>query len=205
MLARAVIYAARDAHPAFDKQSTPDAVALRRLATLQQGWLAEISRFKRDAVHVAQVIALPLDVFADGVAIDTHLHVHGGSVQFTDSSRRDGDLQLVEYPLRLTTQWAWTPRAYIRARQLFLLDSAELWTDVASVTLDLFPAGPDDLVPTDALVLPGQCQRAGTTALAQFMAGRAGVQVADDGAVNSYLDEVTDRKRAKVSVIREVY
>lgn len=205
MLARAVVNSARDAHPAFDKQSTSDAVALRRLASLQQGWLAEISRYKRDAVHAAQVIALPLDVFTDGVAIDTHLHVHGGSVQFTDTNRPDQELALVEYPLRLSTLWSWVPRGYIRARQLFLLDSAELWADVASVTLDLFPAGPDDLAPGDELMLPGQCQRACETALAQFMAGRASVSVPDDGAIESYLDEVTDRKRAKVSVIREVY
>lgn len=206
MLAGVAVSAARDAHPAFDKASTPTAVALRQLAQFQQGWLAAIARYKRDAVHAGQTIALAeATLFTTGVALDEHLAVHGGSVTWKDAARRPVDLQLVEYPLRLSLERTWRPRGYIRARTLILLDTADLWADVASVTLDLFPAGADDLAEDDALVLPGQCLRACTEALAGFMAGRAEVNVASTGAVESYLDEVTDRKRAKIGVIREVY
>lgn len=204
MLVRDVVTGARDTHPACDKKSTPDAVACRFLARWQQGLLTEITRWKRDALHVAQEIDLPLAVFADGEALDDPLVVHGGKLVYVDTGNDPIDLQLVEYPLRLDTFVP--PAAYVRAGTLFLLGRAEDWTDFSQIVLDLFPRGPDTVHLGTELLLPGTPQRAAVAALGAFMCGRAKVEAPDPAAaVNSYLDEVTGRHIAKVGQIREVF
>lgn len=206
MLASSVIYQARDCDSSFDKQSTPDPVALRFLARYQQGLLAEIARWKRDAVHLSQTIALPLASFAAGQALSAHLSVHGITVNFTDTDRDPVPLRLVEYPLKLERYNE--PTGYIRARTLFLLgDETEDWSEMSGLTVDLFPAGADAITMTEDLVLPGSAQRACVDAVAGFMAGRAKVRLGFDPNVTHelYLDEVTERTRAKVTTIREVW
>lgn len=206
MDAAGIINGARDAHPALDKKSTPDHVALRWLAKYQQGLLTEIAQWKPDALHVDQEIDLPLVDFDAGEALDEYLVLHGGTITFVDTQRKPEPLVLVDYLLRLDQPPPLA--AYVRAGTLFLLGTAEDWTDVSTVTLDLFPAGPDALELTEELLLPGTPRRACEAALATFMATRAEVanKVPDPaGAVDSYLDEITGRRRAKVGRIREVF
>lgn len=220
ILASAVVNAARDIHPAFDKQSTPDAPALRQLARYQQGLLAAIAETKLDRVRVGQTITLPLVSFEQGVKLDPYIRVHGATVYTTDSPTVAIDVELVEYPGRLDGQLlglrmperVWPPAilggpaAYIEAGFLKLLGNAQDWTNVEKIVVDLFPVGPDELKPTDELLLPGQPLRACVADLSNFMAVRAGVKVPDGIADReSYLDEVTERRRAKVGQIREVW
>lgn len=211
MIPRDVINQARDADSSFDKQSTPDAVALRFLARYQQGLLAEIARWKRDALHSAQTIALPLADFTAGTALNAHLSVHGVTANYTDADRQSVPVRLVEYPLKLDRYPDDdAPTAYIQARSIFLLGEKgdfSVWDDMVSVTVDLFPQGPDTLALDTALILPGSPQRACVDALAGFMAGRAKVRLGFDPSVTheQYLDEVTERTRAKVTTIREVW
>lgn len=210
ILASAVLMAARDVHPAFDKQSTPDAPALRHLAQYQQGLLAAIAETKLDRVHVAQSFTMPLVNFDQGVTLNAYIRVHGATATPIDTQVPPFDVELVEYPLRLDDRkwadWRWKPRAYIEAGVMKLLGTAEDWNDIASVTVDLFPVGPDDLTMRTPLVLPGQPMRICVADLAAFMAVRAGVSVPDPlGARESYLDEVTERRRAKVGVIRDLW
>lgn len=208
MDAKTVLNQSRDVDPAFDKQSTPDAVALRFLARYQQHLLSKIAHFKRDALHTAQTIALPLANFAAGTAINAHLSIHGVSVSFTDANRDPEPVRLVEYPLKLDPyHHHHYPTAYIRARTLFLLGEADDWTDMKTVTIDLFPAGNDAITMTEALLLPGSAQRACVDAVAGFMAARAKVKLNFNplDSEDSYLDEVTERRRAKVGTIREFF
>lgn len=206
MDAAKVLNQSRDVDPAFDKQSTPDAVALRFLARYQQHLLSKVAHFKRDAVHTAQTVALPLANFAAGTAISAHLSVHGVSVSFVDTDRDPVPVRLVEYPLKLG-HYHHQPTAYIRARTLFLLGEAADWTDMKTVTIDLFPAGNDAITMTETLLLPGSAQRACVDAVAGFMAGRAKVKLNFNpfDSEESYLDEVTERMRAKVGVIQETF
>lgn len=220
MLASAVVNAARDVHPAFDKQSTPDAPALRRVARYQQGILAAIAETKLDRVRVGQEITFPLVSFENGVILNPYIRVHGATVYTTDSPSVAVDVDLVEYPERLDGQIIgfrmpdriWPPgilggpAAYITAGVFKPLGAAADWLSVARVVVDLFPVGPDELKPTDALLLPGQPLRACVADLASFMGVRAGVPVPDPTPDReSYLDEVTERRRAKVGQIREVW
>lgn len=206
--ARQAIDTARDVHPAFSHDSTPDAVALRRLALYQQELLAKIVEARLDAVHEEQTIALPLTDFDAGVLLNPYLRVHGGSVTYTDSTvRRPQPLRFVEYPLRLDEIVTDDePKVYLAAGRLMLLGTVESWQNIASITVDLFPRGPDTLKLNETLVLPGSPLRACAADLAAFMAVRAGVTVTDpQPAQTGYLDEVTERRRAHVGTVRETW
>lgn len=216
----AAINAARDFSPAFDRQSTPDIVALRQGARYQQGLLAAIAETKLDRVHVVQSIPLPLTRFDQGVELNPYIRVHGATAYTTDAPEIAVDVEIVEYPERLDASvaglrmpdrlwpptWLGQPSAYIAAGFFKLLGTATDWISIARIEVDLFPTGPDDVKLTDALVLPGQPLRACVADLAAFMGLRAGVAMPDpSGARESYLDEVTERRRVKVGTIREVW
>lgn len=216
----AAINAARDFSPAFDRQSTPDIVALRQGARYQQGLLAAIAETKLDRVHVTQTITLPLVSFALGVPLTPYIRVHGATAYTTDSPEVAVNVELVEYPERLDVNvpglrmpdrvwpptWLGQPSAYITGGVLKLLGAADDWSTIARIEVDLFPVGPDVVQLADELVLPGQPLRACVADLAAFMGLRAGVAMPDPtGARESYLDEVTERRRAKVGQIREVW
>lgn len=216
----AAINAARDFSPAFDKQSTPDIVALRQAARYQQGLLAAIAETKLDRVHVTQTITLPLVRFDQGVELNPYIRVHGATAFTTDAPEVPVNVEMVEYPERLDANvaglrmpdriwpptWLGRPSAYIKAGFLTLLGTADDWTTIDRIEVDLFPTGPDEVTLNDALVLPGQPLRACVADLAAFMGLRAGVPMPDPtGARESYLDEVTERRRVKVGTIRETW
>lgn len=216
----AAINAARDFSPAFDRQSTPDIVALRQGARYQQGLLAAIAETKLDRVHAMQTITLPLTRFDQGVQLDPYIRVHGATGYTTDSPAIAINIELIEYPERLDASvgglrmpdrlwpptWLGRPSAYVEAGFLKLLGSADDWTTIARIEVDLFPTGPDEVKLAEELMLPGQPLRACVADLAAFMGLRAGIAMPDPtGARESYLDEVTERRRAKVGTIREVW
>lgn len=204
MLAKEAVNAARDVHPKFDKQSTPDPPALRHLAQYQQELLAAIAETKIDAVHEKQQINFPLVDFSAGAVLHPVLRVHGATVHFIDTDRKPENVTLVEFPLRLDE--CRFPAAYIEAGVFKPLGIADDWEEVSHVVVDCFPLGPDELAPNDDLVLPGSPMRACVASLSAFMAVRAEVSVPDPNrARESYLDEVTQRKRAKVGRIREIW
>lgn len=212
MRPRDAINSARDLHPAFDKRSTPDVVALRHLALYQQDLLAKIAETKLDRLHVSQTIPLPLAHFDDGAQIDPYLRVHGGKVLWnttTFPTLQPAPLEIVEYPLRLDYVLDTSkPAAYIEAGVLKLLGVAQDWTDFATIVLDLFPQGPEVIGIDDQMLLPGSPMRACVASLGLFMGGRAIPPVTpavDAGAQDSYIDEVTERRRAVVGTIRETW
>lgn len=205
--ARDVINAARDFHPLFTRQSTPDIVALRRIARYQQSLLTDIARLAADRVHTSQTITVPFADFAAGVVLEPYLRVHGASAAYIDTSRTPRAVELVEYPLRLDgIATDNIPRAFIQGGKFMPLGIAEDWIAIASVTVDFFPMGPDTVQLGDKLFLPGNPLRACASDVAAFMAQRAGTAPIDYIADReSYLDEVTERRIAKVGVIREVW
>jgi len=212
LLAADVVNVARDEHPAFDRQSTPDIVALRALARYQQELLGRIYNVKPDAVHVAQEVQLPLEDFAAGIALNDCLQVHGASVYYRSPDYRPEPVMFVDYPHRFIRPGG--PAAYRRADRIFLLGTPADWQDVARIVIDLFPRGPDTLGPKDELVLPGQALAPCVAALAVVMARRVEpdrrpdlIELRDrlSEAEERYLDQVTGRRRAVVSVIQDVW
>lgn len=212
ILAADVVNTARDEHPAFDRQSTPDIVALRALARYQQELLGRIYNVKPDAVHVAQEVQIPLEDFAAGIALNDCLQVHGASVYYRPPDRRQEPVMFVDYPHRFIRPGG--PAAYRRADRICLLGTPEEWKDAERIVIDLFPRGPDTLGPKDELVLPGQALAPCVAALAVVMARRVEPDRRPDlielrdrlaEAEERYLDQVTGRRRAVVSVIQDVW
>lgn len=212
ILAADVVNTARDEYPTFDRKSTPDAVALRALARYQQELLGRIFDEKPDAVHLAQEVELPLDDYAAGIQIEDCLQVHGASVHYRAPGRRPEDVRIVGYPLRHARIAG--PAAYRQADRLFLLGTPADWRHAEKVVIDLFPRGPDTLGPKDPLVLPGQAMPPCAAALAVLMARRtdpehrpplAELREQAMEAEELYLNRVTGRRRAIVSVTRDVW
>lgn len=208
ILAADVVNTARDEHPAFDRTSTPDIVALRALARYQQELLGRIFDEKPDAVHLAQEVELPLDDFAAGIALDDCLQVHGASVYYRSPDRPPEAVTFVGYPQRFAHLGG--RAAYRQADRIFLLGTPEDWRDVEKIVIDLFPRGPDSLGPKDPLVLPGQAMAPCAAAVALLMARRAEVvsdahYAAVERAEELYLNQVTARRRAVVSPIQDYW
>lgn len=214
LLAKEVIHAARDAHPGFSRSAAPDAVVLRALARYQQELLGRIAAIKQDAVHVEVDVALPLADFDAGAHIAQgddppvpveYITVHGAVAHPSAPDHSRTPIRLVPYVQR--TERFSTLAAYLRGERLFLLGTADDWKGVDRITVDLFPVGPNSIdFHTGALMLPGRAQATCVAAMALFMAGRVPEAPAQTlaamaaAAEELYLDQVTDRRRAKVIV-----
>jgi hypothetical protein len=210
LTAKEVITAARDRSPSFAPTGTPDPVLRRFLADYQDQLLGEIAELKADALHEAEEITLPLASFGAGyLIVKPYFRLHGGVV-IRKSDGRPEPLRLVEYVDRL--ERFEQPAAYDQAGTLILLGQAEDWEPYAKIVLDLFPSTASLATLAAEFVLPGKKARpALVAACAAFLASRTeGVDPQRFDAVaaaaeEAYLDEVTGRRRAKVSQIRSVW
>lgn len=205
-----VILNARDEHPAFTRRSTPDAPLLRFLTRLQQRLLSEISHWKKDAVQEVYEVDLPLVEFDDGEELPAHLLVHGGTVYFNHASRDPEELHVVQFADRLRRyRFRWG--AYVQVSTLKLLGREQDWSTVDRLEVFYFPEGPELTARDSEFILPGQPLNCLTAAVADFLASRTeGVDVQEYAAragasEEAYLDQVTGRRRATVSKVREVW
>ena len=204
-----VIDEARDTHSAFSRQQTGITAALRFLERWQRRVAGEIARLKPDAVHVEEIIALPVADITTGETITENYRIHGGKVEYTTATIEPAKLTIVPYARRL--RYSYLPRCpavYIRANNtVFLLGTEQAWTDYSQIVLDLFPVPGALADPASNLSLPGDPHDAAVAALAGFMAQRPTGDNSVDrayfaadavGAADLYLDRVTHKSDVTV-------
>jgi hypothetical protein len=207
-----VMQAVKDEHPLFGKKWHPAGPAMRMLDRYQKSLFQKIADLKQDAVVSTQNILLPLAVFADGAALDPHILIHGGDINFVDSDVEREPLDFVQFAERLARNYL--KAAYIRVGTLFLLGRAEDWTDIASIDIRYFPQPAEITAVGQDFDLPGDPLDVLTAKTAHWAAKRlpqtAGVDVMGFAAEwvaaeQRYLDQATGRRRATVGRTREVW
>lgn len=201
-----VILDVRDIDARFnDRVAALRAPLLRFLDRYQDRMMGRISRWKQDAVRAEATVSLPLGDFDAGETIAAHRFIHGGRVVFTDTNRKDEELDLVTYRHRLQAgRYAWP--AYIEEpTTLKLLGVATDWTPVASIVLDYWPETTPLTGVASTFTLPGDPRDVLVAAAAKFVGERIPnldrgrkLELAQEraDAEDLYLDTVTGRHHA---------
>lgn len=218
LVVRTVLEHARDFHPAFAPERSPDAVGRRALARYQQAFVRRVIGAGRAQALVpsSHDVALPLADFAAGDPLPAGL-LHVSAVTAIPVGAVDAaDADPVELtPLARRYAPGRFPAVLLDGDTLRLLGSEQDWTDYATVRLRCILV-PDDLPTNDAtLAVPDDALDACAGAVASFWAmrlqGLAGLNVNAaeiDGrakvAENGCLDRLLQQAVAEPFRIRAV-
>lgn len=219
-----VIRGVRDLGPAFDDRYTPKAVLLRALARYQDQLFGKLVDLRLDALRQTQSITISTYNFASdsGTTLTAALHYQGGSVIFSDSSRRREPLDLVPYHHRRHFDvYRWPAyifggNAAVPGPRIQLLGTAANWSGVDRIEVDYFPkvqtppSGmnsafelPDDhldvLVAYGALVCARRAKRLGLEVDTKDYEQELVV------AEELYISRITGRNRARVGTASEMW
>lgn len=168
LIAGDVINDARDLHPAFDDNTHPDAVMLRALNRAQQELFGDTLVRYPSFKAVLQEVALPLDDFTAGIALEVPLFV---SDVTRTSQGEESPLAVLPWDHRFDGNQPYY-RCWIDSGVLYLAPPASIWTTVDQINIR-FASEPTDLVALeDTLAMPDSARSALVNALAQVMAGR---------------------------------
>lgn len=205
-----LVEAARDQHPAFTKQRHGATILFRFLTGWHRRLVKEVVKRNPEILSSEQLISMPLADFDAGEALNAHLLVHGGDVDFGNG---------VTTPLTIV---AWARRhdplplyaGWILEGTLYLAGVAANWTGVSQLKVRYVPHPTAITASSDTLSLPDDAYEAAVAALAGFMAGRSrkeeGVDIGYFTATardeeEAFLDGISLRGRVRTSRIREVY
>lgn len=206
---------ARDEHPAFSRQWTPEGPLLRFLNRWQEGMRERLAQKKSDRLIGTHSISFPLAGFEAGASIVANVHVTGGTVKFDAASRDDEDLVIVPFRERLE-EYKYRWGAYIEGNTFKPLGREEDWDEVDEVELVVFPVATELTGRTSSIDLPGHPRPVIVAAVAHFLAKRAPAdadppvdraEFREDRRVaeERYIDAEAGRLRAYVGKVREVW
>jgi hypothetical protein len=174
LLASAIIDAARDRHPAFDRGQTPDPSALRFLSAYARELHGRVAKVNEGALGLVHEQPLPLADFAAGIALPAHralLEVEAVMVGDSAENPQRKQLDVVHLTQRNDRQTS-IAAAWTLAGVLFLRPPAALWSDASKIRTT-YVAVPIPLASLGAaLALPDTAEEACTASVARFMAGR---------------------------------
>ena len=213
MTAADVFDAAREYFPAGDPLHTSASILYGWLTRYQRRLLAEIAHWTPGAIATDETIDLATYDFAAGHALPELIRIHGGTVY--DGQGNEQGLEIVDFEMRFLVPVPYRPRAYVRGGSLHLLGTALDWTDAATVAVHYFPRGSELTPSAPTLVLPGDPAEACALHLAVHMAARirqpeglsdlAYLREESALAEMAYIDDVTGRRRAKVSTTPTIW
>jgi hypothetical protein len=216
VLAGDVIDEARDRHPAFDKNRNPQKVVRRELSRYVARLQGKIDLIDESALSVEQLYAMPLTVFASGIALAANRGVREVVAVGTDGKRYPLDLIPVGQRNDRTTRVA---SVWIVNNVLYLNGIAATWNGVASIAVAYTPQAGQVVTDLDVLGVPDNARSACVEALALFMARRG--QTDKDGdipplviqdfieaagkAEKEFLEEVGDSLSSQTFRVRDTW
>jgi hypothetical protein len=171
LLAGDVIESARDRHMAFVRELAPQGMCLRILTQYHRELLGKIARIDEDVLRVDTVTAMPLAVFANGIALPANRTVVAVSAVPTNPNARPFDVTLVPVALRNDRS---TPgaAAWQAGDVLYLRGDATNWQNVASIAIATVPVPAPVLTSATALAVPDTAERAMVENVARALALR---------------------------------
>jgi hypothetical protein len=214
-----VLLAARDAHPTFRPELHPDSLLVRFLDRFQDQVASEIAQTRRTAVARSFMVPIAGHDFEEGDAISAYLPgerpplvIAGAMIRGDVPSSRRQPVPVVEHPgaaERINGLGVLWYRDRLR-----LIGGRFPWGGLESVEIQYFPQPAHITSLSSEIDLPGSPAQVMEAAAADFMGTRsapdAGVDKRDlrerlGTAIESYLDEVTGRRRAMADTIREAW
>lgn len=208
-----VIRVARDKHPGFTEQSTPNPVLLRELTEFTRDVRGLVVKYDVDVLATTETIALPLANFAAGHTLAAEpAVVQGGDVTFPDGVTADFDLIDWKDRHQVIPRWS----GWLRGQTLYLAGREAWWNGLTNIVLVYVPVQPALTAVADSILLPDRARPVIIWRLARFMAGR----VPNDSSVPVDKRDIDDNltraemrfeedlqlgQRAQVSATREVW
>ena len=168
-----ILTASRDQSPTYDDRRHPDAVLLRALSRYQKELLGRIIRLDPSKAVEYFDQALPLTVFANGIAVPAYKYPLGAQVTYSGGTEVR-HLELVSWPDNLRHHHA----CYLLNGILFLCGEAEDWTEYSTLRWR-YVAEPAALAMSRATVLtlmPDSAEGTLVAYLALKMAQRGGAE-----------------------------
>jgi hypothetical protein len=172
-----MVLAAREEDGSFTPVRHPDGTVRRALARLQRHLIGQIVRVDKRAITATLEVTLPLATFADGAALDdppgTALDItaiHTPLDMWVTGETLARPLYTIDWSdrHRITNQRG----CWFRSGRIYLTGDADLWSDVARITVTYTPS-PQAVDEDDDLVLPITAENAVIKGLAAYMAGRS--------------------------------
>jgi len=203
---------ARDQHPSFDPQRTPDRILFRQLNRyVRQLYYRAVER-DSTLYSTVQNIPLPLADFDAGYTLPAFAYYQGGTVHTTGSWKRDEPFNIVPWANRYAPNMH--SAGYIVEGVLYLCGDAEDWTSAESID---FHYAPEPTLPTDItddVPLPDGAKWACVSHLAWFMARRQGMYEGEridtaefaadwQSAQEEWLIEIAQHSRGEATYVRE--
>jgi len=203
-----IILLARDRHPAFTRERTPDGPALRSLQGMARRMHSVVRKWNPQLLTSDVTISLPLATFSDGHTFATQPDeiLHGLCV-YANGDKTEFDLISVRSRKQVRPRWA----GWLEGGVLYLAGEESHWSGFTSIELKVIEPQADLTALSTPITLPDQCIEPLAAELAQFMARRVDglatrdfVQDARE-AKEALLDHLATTQRANVTVTREVW
>lgn len=215
---RSIISAARDQHPAFDKQRTPDAVLLRFLTNEHRSLVTKARVRNWRAIAATLEVTLPLADFAAGITLPAHVYVGEGTAHSTGFAGPSvpAPFTIIDPAMRFALDVP-MPAGWVDNGKLFLVGSDIDWTIVAKLDVRYVPAPPTFAADSENITLPDEAEPALVAAAAYFMACRghndknlppinnAHFLNQAQGAERDFLDGLGNRRVGHVFQIRDYF
>lgn len=210
--AQLIIRSARDVHPAFTEQQTPDASLLRRLTQYGRELRGEVVRHDKQRIVTEETVSFPLADFDAGHTLTAHQSVIGGDVVLRNNDEHE--FHVVDWSSRHGSIPYYS--GWIRSGVLYFRENAAWWNGVTSVVLSYIPSWDGFAVMSDTIDLDDRAQTPMIAEAANFMAGRGQgesnvpirtreMYAAREEAHDKYMRELTDYQAAETRFTTEVW
>ena len=212
LVARDLILAARDEHPAFaEGRRHPSPVLLRRLSRYQRELASKLIRLRPSALVAVLETALPLADFDLGIELPDYKYPAACEAIETDGTERPVDL--VSWQSRLQ----WVRAAYLRSGFLYLTGIAADWSGFTQINFSYVPELEALTGLNDVLIVPNAAEACLVADLSYFMARRgqkdpdveppdtAAFAAAWSAAEEHFLNEQGRHTQAQSSIVRETF
>lgn len=209
-----VIRSARDLHPSFKPQQTPDPVLMRWLSDYQEELRGRLLDWNPDAITATETIALPLADFSAGHTLPEYQRIREADIRYgTGASQERMDLPIAGPRFRHELL---APIAYVEGGVLYLVGKEKDYNGFDQIRVRYVPAPTDLTDATSAFSLPDRARPVLKAWAAAFMASRgplAGDAPPDkveltgkaEKAEETFLTELERRDGPVVSRVRRVW
>lgn len=174
LVAREVIDAARDRHPAFDRNRNPDKLVLRFLSSYATELHGKVVKLNETALLTELSVALPLADHEAGIPLPPHRYVAEIVARLNSSTTDDPQVMpvaLIPWAHRFDRNrpiWA----GWVVKGTLYLRSPASRWQTMNEIAVSLVPTPILSQTLDDPVALPDEAGRALIEHTAAFMARR---------------------------------
>lgn len=196
-----VISEARDAHPEFMPDRSPQGLVRRFVDRYQRELVGKILEIRPAFFDSTMTTAMPLGTFDSGITMPSAMYIKQVIAQLASDATQYGQSQVELMPWANRLGLCSMPAASLNGDKLILLGMAEDWAQYSSISTR-YVALPAELV-TDAvnLILPDYAKSACITATSAFLARRLAGRRDSTVNLGPFIQEALDTEQALLNLI----